>query len=167
MLRRFAVPFAVLLAASACTPKSEAPATAAAETVDTAMVKAAGDSLRTHFIARQLAGDASGLAGLFSEQGGVDLYGAPRVRGRAALEGFFKADLGARTYTLAEITPVSFQARSNMDGSEVGTYHDMHDAKGKKDHEWGRYLVAYAKGADGQWRLDYLIAFPDSVKVAK
>jgi ketosteroid isomerase-like protein len=58
-------------------------------------------------------------------------------------------------------------ARTNDAASEIGTYHDMHDVKGAKDHEWGRYLAASGKGADGQWRLAYLIAFPDSTKAEK
>jgi ketosteroid isomerase-like protein len=89
------------------------------------------------------------------------------VRGRPAIEGFFKTDFAARKYTLTEIMPSSFDARTNSEASEIGTYHDMHDANGVKDHEWGRYLVALMKDTDGQWRLAYLIAFADSTKVEK
>jgi ketosteroid isomerase-like protein len=58
-------------------------------------------------------------------------------------------------------------ARTGDAASEIGTYHDMHDVNGAKDHEWGRYLGAFEKGADGQWRFVYLMAFPDSTKAEK
>lgn len=162
-MRRFiSAPIAALLLAGACTPKPAAPTTAAS--VDTALVRQGLDTLRAHYIALQTGGDATGLAGLFTEAGGVDIYGAPRLRGRAAIEAAFKADFAVRKFTLTEITPISLNARTSDAASEIGTYHDMHDVKGAKDHEWGRYLGAFEKGADGQWRLVYLMAFPDSTK---
>ena len=107
------------------------------------------------------------MAALYSDMAGVDLYGLPKLRGRAAIEAAFKADYAARKYTMTEIMPTETTVRTSNDGYEIGTYHDMHDVKGKVDHEWGRYLVGLAKGADGQWRLDYLIGFPDSIKQEK
>jgi ketosteroid isomerase-like protein len=166
MSRYSPLPIAALLAAAACTPAADS-APPAPPTVDVAAARAATDSVRNRYIALQTAGDATGLAALFSQDAGVDLYGAPRVRGRTALEAFFKADFAARKYTLAEITPGEFNARTDTDASELGTYHDMHDAMGTKDHEWGRYLVALGRDTDGQWRINYLIAFPDSTKVEK
>ncbi len=165
MRRYLPAPIVTLLLAGACTPKPAAPA--AAVTVDTAMVKSGLDSLRVRYVARQTGGDATGLAGLFAEAGGVDIFGLPRLRGRAAIETAFKADFAARKYTMTEIMPISINARTNDAASEIGTYHDMHDVKGAKDHEWGRYLGAFEKGADGQWRLVYLMAFPDSTKAGK
>jgi len=167
-MRRFLpVPIAALLLAGACTPKTEAPAAGAAATVDTAAVKTGLDSLRAHYIALQTSGDATGLAGLFTETAGVDIYGAPRMRGRAAIEATFKADFAARKFPMTEISPTSMNARTSDEASEIGTYHNMHDLNGAKDHEWGRYLAAFGKGADGQWRLAYLIAFSDSTKAEK
>lgn len=155
---------AALLLAAACTPKAEAPAVAA---VDTAAARAGTDSLRQHYIMAQMAGDAAGIAGLYTEDATLDIYGIPRQHGRANIQTALAANYAARKYTLTQITPGSFTARTNTDASELGTYHDMHDAMGKKDHEWGRYLVGLAKGTDGMWRLTYVMAFPDSIKPAK
>jgi len=166
MRRYLKAPIAALLLAGACTPQPSGQASTAS-TVDTAVVRSGLDSLRVRYIALQTAGDATGLAGLFTETGGVDIYGAPRMRGRAAIEATFKADFAARKFTMIEIIPISMSARTKTAASEIGTYHDMHDVKGVKDHEWGRYLGAFEKGADGQWRIGYLMAFPDSVKAEK
>jgi ketosteroid isomerase-like protein len=164
-MRRFiAAPIVALLLVGACAPKPEGPAAAATAMVDTAAVKSGLDSLRTRYIALQTGGDATGLAGLFTETGGVDIYGLPRLRGRAAIETAFKGDFAARKDTLTQIMPISMTARTGDAASEIGTYHDMHDVNGAKDHEWGRYVGAFEKGTDGQWRIAYLMAFPDSTK---
>ena len=161
----FVLPAAVLLlSAAAVSRTARVPAPLA---VDTAAANRGLDSLRDRYIAAQTAGDATALAALFSETGGMDLFGLPRLRGRAALEAAFKADLAARKYTLSEIHAVNRSIRNDSAASEIGTYHDMHDAKGKKDHEWGRYVGGFDRGPDGRWTISYLMAFPDSIKPAK
>ncbi|HEV8148966.1 MAG TPA: nuclear transport factor 2 family protein [Gemmatimonadales bacterium] len=151
--------------AAACAPQGGQPAVMA--TVDTAAAKTGIDSTRARYVTLQLAGDATGVAGLYTEDATLDLYGMPRQHGRAAIEAAIKGDYGMRKYTVTEITPLNVAVRTNEDASELGTYHDMHDAKGVKDHEWGRYVAGIRKGADGMWRLSYLMAFPDSTKVEK
>ena len=137
-----------------------------AATVDTAAAKAGLDSLRARFIRMQLAGD-TGIVSLYTDDATVDLYGVPRAKGKAAIAAATKMDFGMRKYTVSEINPIATTVRTNDAGSEIGTYHDMHDVKGKKDHEWGRYVVGFMKGTDGNWRTSYLMAFPDSTKVEK
>lgn len=159
------VTLAVLVAAAASMPNAQAPVAATA--VDTAAVFQGLDALRAQYIALQTAGDAAGLAALHAETAGLDLFGLPRLRGRPAIQAAITADFAARKYTLVQIMPLSRSARTNTDATELGTYHDMHDVKGTVDHEWGRYLGAFSKGADGQWRIQYLMAFPDSTKVDK
>jgi uncharacterized protein (TIGR02246 family) len=159
------LPLAAAVLAAACTPKSEAPAAAAA--VDTAAAKAGIDSTRTRYAALQIAGDATGVAGLFDEQAVLDIYGQPRTLGRANIEAAMKGLYGMRKYSVTEISPSETNVRTNNDGSEIGTYHDMYEEKGVKTHEWGRFVVGLAKGTDGAWRLTYLMAFPDSIKVEK
>ena len=165
-MRRFVLSaVAALLGAAACTPKPSQTTTAAA--VDTAAARHGIDSTRARYAALQLAGDAPGIAALYTEDATVDVFGVPRARGRAAIEASFKTDYGMRKFTVAEINPIATSVRTNEDASEIGTYHDMHDVKGVKDHEWGRYVVGLHKGADGVWRLSYVMAFPDSTKVEK
>jgi ketosteroid isomerase-like protein len=157
------VALAVLVAAAASAP----PQAPAAGAVDSVAVFQGLDALRTQYIAAQTGGDPAALAALHADAAGLDLFGLPRLRGRPAIQAAVTADLAARKYTLVEITPFARNARTNTEATELGTYHDMHDAQGKVDHEWGRYLGAFVKGADGQWKIQYLMAFPDSVKVGK
>jgi len=154
------------LAVAACAPKPDAPAAAEAA-VDSAAVQQGLSALRRQYIVMQTAGDAAGLAALHADSAGLDLFGLPRLRGRPAIQAAITADFAARKYTLVQIMPLSWNARTNTEATELGTYHDMHDVKGTVDHEWGRYLGAFSKGADGQWRIQYLMAFPDSTKVDK
>jgi len=158
------VALALLVAAAAAATKSQTPAAAA---VDSVAVFQGLDALRTQYIAAQTGGDAAALAALHADAAGLDLFGLPRLRGRPAIQAAVTADLAARKYTLVEITPFARNARTNTEATELGTYHDMHDVQGKVDHEWGRYLGAFSKSADGQWKIQYLMAFPDSVKVGK
>jgi uncharacterized protein (TIGR02246 family) len=165
-MRRFYLSaVAALLAAAACTPKPSQTTTAAA--VDTAAALRGIDSTRARYAALQLAGDATGLAGLYTEDATQDVFGMPRTRGRAAIEAGFKTEFAARKFTVAEINPVQTMVRTNQNATEIGTYHDLHDVSGVKDHEWGRFVVGLLKGADGVWRLTYVMAFPDSTKVEK
>lgn len=158
------VALAVLVAAAASAPTFQAPAATA---VDSAAVFQGLDALRSAYIAAQTGGDAAALAALHADSAGLDLFGLPRLRGRPAIQAALTADLAARKYTLVEIMPFARNARTNTEATELGTYHDMHDVQGKVDHEWGRYLGAFSKGADGQWKIQYLMAFPDSTKIDK
>ena len=150
---------------AACAPKGSAPAAAAA--VDTAAVKLGIDSTRAKYGALQLAGDAPGVAALYDENAALDIFGVPRTMGRANIETALKALYAMRKFSVSDITPGQTNVRTNNDGSETGTYHDMYEEKGAKTHEWGRYVVGLGKGADGVWRLSYAMAFPDSIKVEK
>ena len=162
MLRHATLPLVAVLVAAACAPR--AADSGAMATVDTAAVRTELESLRGRYIAARTANDAAGLAALYDEQAGLDLYGVPRLRGRAGIEGAFRAD-SVRKWTLLEINPLGLEARTNTDASELGTYHEMTDSLGTKGHAWGRYLVAFHKDTVGQWRIVYLIGFPDSTKV--
>jgi len=157
---------AALLLSAACTPAADTPAATPA-TVDTAAALQALDALRNQYIALQNAGDAAGLAALHGDSAGVDIFGLPRLRGRPAIQAAFTADFAARKYTLTEIVPLSRNVRTDTEATEIGTYHNMHDLKGTIDHEWGRYIGAFGKGPDGQWKIQYIMAFPDSTKVDK
>jgi ketosteroid isomerase-like protein len=154
----------VLLLASACTPAADAP-TRAAAAVDTAAALRGLEDLRNRYIALNTAGDAAGLAALHADSAGVDILGVPRLRGRSAIQAAFAADFAARKFTLTEISPLSRTVRTDADATEIGTYHNMFTVNGVGTHEWGRYVGAFMKRADGQWEIAYLMGFADSTKV--
>ena len=132
--------------------------------VDTTAVQAGVDSTRSRYAALQMAGDAAGVAALYDEDATLDLYGVPRTRGRANIENALRTTYGMFRFTTTEITPLQTNVRNNDAATEIGTYHNMLDSSGVVSHEWGRFAVGLRKGADGMWRLTYLMAFPDSTK---
>lgn len=158
------LPMATIVALACTKPADTGTAQMA---VDTAAAKAGIDSLRAAYARGEVAGDAAALGQLWTEAGTLDMYGAPRTKGRANIEAGLKADFGARKWTVSEITPIQTSIQSNDAGSEIGTYHIMHDVNGAVDHEWGRFVVGVQKGADRKWRIDYLMFFPDSTKADK
>ena len=164
-MRRIAMLTLAAVVVAAVT-KAQTGGAPAAGTVDTAAAQMGIDSLRTRFIRMQLAGD-TGIVNLYTDDATIDQYGAPRTKGKAAIAAAIKLDFGMRKYTVVEINPISTNVRTNDAGSEIGTYHNMHDVMGKKDHEWGRFVVGFMKGSDGNWRVSYLMAFPDSTKAEK
>jgi uncharacterized protein (TIGR02246 family) len=151
--------------ALACTKSAEN--SGAGMAVDTVAARAGIDSLRASYSRAEMAGDAAALGQLYTEDATLDMYGAPRTKGRTGIEAGLAADFAARKYPVSEITPIAVNVRANDAGSEIGTYHVMHDVNGAMDHEWGRYVAGFEKGADGKWRLDYLMFFPDSTKAEK
>jgi len=122
---------------------------------------------RASYMRLYAAGDAAGLAMLFSPDATVDEFGAPRMKGRAQIEAGLKAAFGMQTPKLLEIVPVSVTETSSTVAAEGGTYHQMDTAKGKAVHIWGRYVISAAKDTAGTWHLQYLMGFPDSTKTDK
>jgi hypothetical protein len=165
MRRILALPAAALLLA-ACSPKP-AEQQAAPAAVDNAAVKSGLDSLRAHYMRFYAGGDATGIAGLYLETGAIDFYGAPKMRGRAGIDSGLKAAFAAQKPISLDIVAVATNARTNSDGSEIGTYHSMESAKGKTVQAWGRWVSSAVKDSTGAWRLAYLMAFPDSTKTDK
>ncbi len=152
----------------ACTPKDNSMAgsmAGGAMSLDTAAVMAGVDSLRTSYSRLQVAGDMTGLAQLYTENATVDAYGMPRTKGRAAIEASLKAD--PRKFSASDIMPLATFPTTSAMASQIGTYHDLYDLNGTMTHEWGRYVVGADKGADGKWRLNYVMVFPDSTKAGK
>jgi hypothetical protein len=166
MRHALALPAAALLLAG-CAPKPAEQQAAAPAAVDSAAVKTGLDSLRAEYMRRFAAGDAAGIAGLYLAAGNFDFYGAPKMRGRAGIEAGLKAAFVAQKPISVDIVATATNARTNSDASEIGTYHEMDNVKGKTFHAWGRWVTSAAKDSTGAWRLAYLMAFPDSTKTDK
>lgn len=131
--------------------------------VDTAGIAA----VRNGYMKLYAAADAAGLAGLFTPDGTVDQFGAPRMKGRAAIEAGFKAAFGMMAPKSIEIAPLRITPATASLAAEIGTYHQMDDLKGKTAHTWGRYVVSLARDSTGTWHLGYVMGFPDSTKTDK
>ena len=139
----------------------------AAQGVDTTAVKAAIAATRDSYMRLYAAGDASGLAGHYATNAVVDLFGAPRMKGRAQIEAGIKAGFGMQKPVSLQINPVRTLPASGSLASEIGTYHQTDNANGKTVHTWGRFVISIGKDSTGAWRLNYLMSFPDSTRTDK
>lgn len=136
-------------------------------TVDTAATKAALDGLRAQYMSRYAAGDAAGVAALYSEAGVIDFQGAPQMMGPAGIEAGLKAGFAVEKPVSLEIVSLLTVPIGDARAAERGTYHATGSLNGKTVHAWGRWVSSGVKDSTGAWRLNYLMAFPDSTKTDK
>jgi ketosteroid isomerase-like protein len=91
---------------------------------------------------RWAAKDAKGLAALFAEDGWVLAFGAPPVRGRAAIEKHYSGSGGPLS-----LRAIDFAAEGNI-GYILGGFAPE---PGKPDV--GKFTLTLRKGADGRWLI--------------
>jgi hypothetical protein len=82
--------------------------------------------------------------------------------GRAAIDSTLRPMYAMRDYTSLVITPAGTTVLSNVLVYQRGTYTESYIEKKKSSTEYGRYATGLVKEADGQWRITYMMAFPDS-----
>jgi uncharacterized protein (TIGR02246 family) len=161
MRQSISLPLLALLAAGV--PRLSAQGISTTPGVDSAGIAVVRNSYMKLFAAA----DVAGLAGLFTPDGTIDQFGAPRMKGRAAIEAGFKAAFGMQQPKSLEIVPLRITPATASLAAEIGTYHEMNTLKGKTVHAWGRYVVSLAKDSTGAWHLGYVMGFPDSTKTDK
>jgi ketosteroid isomerase-like protein len=107
----------------------------------------AGDELRQKWMAAGNAKDAAAIAALYAEDATVMPPNAAAVKGRAAIQVFWKGmvdQLGSKV-TLTKVS--GWQGGDS--GYEVGTFAAM--MGGANDS--GKYLITFKKGTDGKWLI--------------
>lgn len=159
--------FGIVLAACA-QPAPEA-AEPAAPAVDTAAVLAGVADMWARWAVADTAGDVAALVGLIEEDARLDIKGMPAVLGRAAAEAVMAGAFEQMDYVEASVAPTMTVALSNDLAHQAGTYMERYTAKGQTGEmtDYGRYAVALVRGADGQWRWGYMMAFADSTVTRK
>lgn len=158
----FAIP--ILIAALACSSEpaedtgamsSTEGTTAVSDTEEAAATESADAALRqlsVDYAERYSAGDAAGVSALYAEDAVLIGSRGEPVEGRAAIE----ADLGERMKALPtlEISVIETDPRGDvavargaytLSGAENGT------------EASGYWMADYDKGADGEWRIDWLL----------
>ena len=98
--------------------------------------------------------DASSIAALYTEDALLMPPNVPAVRGRAAVEAFFKGmfDQGARDAKLVQIGA----AGSGGSGYAAGTYEFTAGLVGTQAiHDKGKFITGMKRGADGKWLIAY------------
>lgn len=135
---------------------------AAAPAVDSAAVIAAAGDFWARYVAADTANDVNALVALFTDSVRVDARGAPVLLGRAAVQSFIENMMKTTRTTSLAVTPDMTVPVSNETVYQNGSYTEAMATGNQGVTEYGRYAVALRKGADGQWRINYLMAFTDS-----
>ena len=107
------------------------------------------------------------MGGLLSDSVRLDIKSLPPMLGRAGFVATFGPLVKTMKMDSQVITPEQTTAISNELAYQTGDYVETMTATGKTQTEYGRYAAAIAKGADGQWRLSYIMAFADSTVPVK
>lgn len=150
-----------LVAFAAC--NAPAVETAAAPPApDTAAVRTEIQALLDRTEASYLAGDAAAVAATYADSAIAEFQGFPTAIGRPAIESSYAQYFAANRLKVAEMTIGSVSPTSPATATTLGAYHSFGESAGKPVHQWWRYLAAYEKGADGQWKISYIMAFVDS-----
>jgi len=140
---------------------------AAAPAIDSAAVTAAATDFWQRRGQNVLANDTTAWLGMVDDSIRVDSRGLPPLIGKAALAAAFMPVMRTTKYTGFNVTPDMTIPVSNEAVYQNGNYMEASTSGGKSQTEYGRYAVAIVKGADGQWRMGYIMAFSDSVVPAK
>jgi uncharacterized protein (TIGR02246 family) len=95
-------------------------------------------------------GDASGVAGLFTEDGRVLPPNADAVQGRANIEAFFKEDQARASLSLRLLTVHECAGLCVAVGlSEV----ERHPDGASPDKDRGKFVEVWTRQSDGSWLL--------------
>lgn len=164
--RRALASLALALTMAACAKPAEQTAAAPAA-VDSAAVRAGVADLWQKWIAADTTANIETLAALVDDSVRIDGRGMPPVLGRAAWRAMLEATFKAAKPTSMTITPGGTFPVSNELAYEFGDYTEGSTAGGKHMMDHGRYAAALVKGADGQWRIGYIMAFADSTVQTK
>ncbi|HTL04611.1 MAG TPA: DUF4440 domain-containing protein [Gemmatimonadales bacterium] len=165
-VRRALASLALALTMAACAKPAEQTAAAPAA-VDTAAAKSGAADLWQRWIAADTAGNAQALAAMVDDSARIDARGMPPILGRAAWLAAAEAAFKSAKYTSMTVSPVMTMPISNELVYEFGDYTEGSTMGGKNLMDYGRYATAIVKGADGQWRFGYVMAFADSTVTVK
>ena len=155
------------LALVGCAPK-EAPV-ASAPAVDTAAVMAGVADMWARWAVADTAENLPAIMEMMAENVRLDIKGFPPMLGREAALAVFQPVYAQVDYTALVMSPETTVAISNDLAHQTGTFTETYTMKGKPgtmtDH--ARYAAAMVRGADGQWRVAYMMGMVDSTVTAK
>ncbi|HEX9565526.1 MAG TPA: SgcJ/EcaC family oxidoreductase [Gemmatimonadaceae bacterium] len=150
MSHRLLLPSFLFVLAACAAPGGAPPA----PVVDEAAIRSEIEAREREWSAAYLAGDAAGVANLYTEDGAqVEASGEWR-RGREAIAAGMKAQLDTLNVTAREDVPEEVIVAGDY-VVEIGRYSTTATSKtdNKSADGAGRYMVVWRKDADGIWRL--------------
>ncbi|UCF18766.1 MAG: SgcJ/EcaC family oxidoreductase [Gemmatimonadota bacterium] len=139
---------ALALASTGCQPPGQAPAGLSEE--DDAAIRARTEG----YVQAALAGDAAAVSAFFSEDALRMPPDQPAVEGRAAIQAWHEAVVGAGTYSQFTATPVQIEGRGDL-AFVRGTFSITWTPQGAPEpiQITGKYVEIRRKQADGSWLI--------------
>lgn len=119
-----------------------------------AALRAAIESVNARFANAMKAGDATALAGLYTDDALLMAPTTPQLQGRAAIANVF-----GEWFTQMKITDFALTAGDVIPAGdyavETGAYSMTMQLKGEAAPvtDKGKYIVVWKRGADGSWKL--------------
>ncbi|MGQ0703393.1 MAG: YybH family protein [Gemmatimonadales bacterium] len=159
--RRVLVTAVLSFALVACAPRGEQTGMAPAA-VDTAAMVAAANDVWQRWIAADTTGNVAALLELVTDSVRMDFRGMPPVIGKEAWRQAAENAFKAAKYPSITITPDMTVPVSDSLIYQNGSYSETIVMGNNTTMDYGRYATAIRRGADGQWRIAYLIGFSDS-----
>jgi len=142
-------------------------ATPPSPAIDTALVKAALAQIWNTLGTAEETGDVAAFGSVFHDNARIDGQGGAPLAGRATIEGKARQSFGARKYHVMDMIPIGTTVWDSTAAYQYGTLMEVHTPHGEKTRtEYGRWAGEVVRGADGQWRVNHLIAFLDSTRYA-
>lgn len=152
--RRSLQSLVLVLTLAACTAPAKAPERPATSPPDPTALREEIQAREKEWSAAFLAGNAAGVAGLYTEDGAQVQASGDWFRGRDEIAKALQAQFDTLTVTAREdVTEEVFSAGDYA--VEIGHYSYQGTSKvGNKPRSGaGRYMVLWRKDADGVWRL--------------
>jgi uncharacterized protein (TIGR02246 family) len=153
---------AVLLGAALACAKAEPPPPPPPPAIDSAGVTQAAADLWNRYATADTTGNVDAVLALYTDDARLDIQGMPPIVGRAALDSVIRPMSSTRRITAFSISPVTTLVVSNDLVLQGGTFMETFVENKKMRTEYGRFASSIAHGADGQWRIAYLMGIIDS-----
>lgn len=148
--------------AAACAPPAAEQATAP-PALDSAAVTAAVSEVWARLSAAVPENNVDAILAQFSPTARYDYPAVPPMLGRAGIDSVVRPIFATRDFTGLVITPAATYVVSNDMAYARGSLTESWVENGKPATEYCRFAAEVVKEADGQWRIRYMMAFPDSI----
>lgn len=152
---------AALAIAAACAPAAEQAPPGPAP-LDSAAARTIAESNLAQYSASVVAGDAEGVASLFSDDATVEYFGFPTTTGRANIQSLYSAAAATARTTSSDVKVGLANGSSAGLITAIGTTRESLDSAGVTLTNYWRWAGVMRQQGDGQWRWSYVIGFPDS-----
>jgi uncharacterized protein (TIGR02246 family) len=166
-MRRTAAVLALAILAGCNKPAPPPPPPPGPPPIDEAAAKSGVEALWAKFITADTSGSFEAQQALFTDDFRLDVPAMPPVIGKAAWEAMAKPMIAARNVASFTPNPHTTWVINNDLVYQGGTFSGVYVETKKTRAEYGRFIAAIARGADGQWRFAYLMAIPDSTVAAR